>query len=360
MIVYIIFIALLFLQMFIDKLTSSNRNISKKYQSDGILIYSKPRLNITMKIAILLIVLFSSIRYDVGWDYMAYYETISLNRETNILLNNEYLTILFVKIARWMKEPQLYFALNSCITIFLIMSTIERYSKDIWVSIIFFVTFPLFFLNSLSVVRNFTAIAIIFYGFKYIIEDKLFKYIVIVIIATLFHTSAIVALTFYFFKYFRFDKIKYIVIVAILPILKEIITYLILRYLPRYSPYLGKSTIIGGTKAIYVLLFVLIFFVFLKNKMNLNENNIISISFNIYLCGMCIYLVFFSNGTLGHRLSMYGTMHILLLLPEMLIVFKKRDRVFIKLVLYMMCIVFFFYTIFIGRDTYIPYRLFFR
>lgn len=150
-----------------------------------------------------------------------------------------------------------------------------------------------------------------------------------------------------------------IIIFFIIPILKKIIEYLILKYFPRYSYYLYMSSEKGGTKAIYVLIFITILFLLFKRKIDLNENNVIKISYNIFACGICIYLTFFNKGTMGHRLSLYGTIHVLLLFPEIINVFSIKDRIIVKYILYIFCIIFFFYTINIGKETYIPYKLFF-
>jgi hypothetical protein len=330
---------------------------SKKIVYDNSLTTEK--FNLMMYISIIVIILFSAIRYDVGWDYMAYYETIELNRITNILLNHEYITIFLINIARKVGFPQLYFIINSVITISFITITIKRYSKDYWVSIFFFVTFPLFYLNSLSVIRNFTAIAIIFYGIKYIENKKIFKYLLLVIVASFIHKSAIIAIAFYLVRNFKFKRDVYMALILITPLISNLLSFIIITFLPAYSVYTNVVTTQQGTKAILIIVFVAFATIILKDRLSQQTENF-NIYFNIYFIGVCIYLSFYRQGTLGHRLSLYGTIFSLIIIPEILKLFKKKwDRIIIKALFYLLCIAMFFYTIYVGSDTYIPYKTFF-
>lgn len=308
-------------------------------------------------ISVLIIYLFSAIRYGVGWDYFAYYETIKYNLSTNIVLNKEFFTILLVEFARYIDKPQSYFAINSAICIFLITFTIKRYSKDPWISLIFFISFPLFYLNSLSTVRNFTALAITFYGVRYIIDKKMIKYIITVIVASFFHKTALIAMVFYFVKDVKWKISNFLILLLTLPLISLIIKYLITTFVPNYSIYLDSRQTQEGTKAIFVFIFItLVFFMFHKYLVN-NKNLIVY--FNIFFMGLCIYIMFFKTGTLGHRFSLYGTIYSLLIVPELILLFQNtKARILIKLLFYLFCLIMIIYTIYVGQETYIPYKTF--
>lgn len=304
--------------------------------------------------AILLIYFFAALRFDVGWDYMAYYDTIVDELSTNIMSNGEVLTILLIKFSRLINQPQLYFAINSAICILLVTITSKRYSKDPWLSIIFFVTFPLFYLNSFSVIRNFSAIAITFYGVRYIHEKKLLKYIIVVLVAAMFHKSALMAILFYFIKDIKIKTSKIIILLISLPICSKIVAFLIEKILPKYSGYLSKTTTQEGTKAIFVFLIITLACILFQKRLLRNKR--VEIFFNNFLVGISIYLMFIENGTMGHRLSMYGTIYSVLLVPEIIHLFKNnKEKIILKIVFYLFCILMFLYTVSVGKETYIPY-----
>ncbi len=63
-------------------------------------------------------------------------------------------------------------------------------------SIIYLFVLLAFYNMSLNIMRQFIAIAIVFYGYKFLLKKEFLKYIITVIIASFFHSSAIIALSF--------------------------------------------------------------------------------------------------------------------------------------------------------------------
>lgn len=363
MITYALFLFVILMLMSISgmvKMLSFEKNIDINTQDT--INYNMNYLDkttISMVLAVIAIFLFSALRFNVGWDYKAYYETIKFNRETNIMMSNEYGTMFLVNLAKKISFPQIYFIINSFICVIFTAITVKNYSKDFWLSIVFFVCFPLFYLNSLSVIRNFTAIAIAFYAFKFIDKKQPIRYFITIIIASLFHKTALLALIFYFAGKIKFKSHVYVIAMGILPIISHIAKLIIERYIPRYSIYLAPAKTQEGTKAIYVLVFVALLLLAFKDRITKKRHNINNY-FNIYFIGVFIYLMFVKQGTLGHRLSLYGTIYSLILIPDLLSVLKfKTDKNLMKIVFYGLCIVMFLYTVKIGSETYLPYKVFF-
>lgn len=133
------------------------------YRRKEIIFFDNKKIDIFYYLFIIIIFVFSAFRYNVGWDYEQYYWTIVYNLDTNIVSRGELLTIGLVELSRNLGIANIYFFLNSFLTIFLVALVIDNYSKDKWMSILVFIAFPLFFLNSLSVIRFFSALAIVFF-----------------------------------------------------------------------------------------------------------------------------------------------------------------------------------------------------
>lgn len=366
MFIYILFLCSVFLFKFIEVLSFSSKSsftynrVAFTYNqgtSKTKAKLSQGRLSLMMLFALIIIYSFSAIRFEVGWDYRYYYETIVYGYSTNINGSKEYATILLVNIARLLGMPNFYFAVNSFICLYFITATIKNYSYDPWLSLIFFVCFPLFYLNSLSVIRMFSALAITFYGFRYIRSKNLFKYIATVIIASLFHKSAIVAIMFYFAAHnIKMKTSKLIIILALLPLLSNIFHRFVVRYFPRYSIYFNPTEIQEGTKAIVIFLIIGLVSLIFRKKI-IKDDIAAGLYYNIYTLGLAIYLTFIDLGTLGHRLSLYGTIYSLLLVPKIISLFGvKNERIFFNILVYISCIGMFLYTIYVGAGTYIPYR----
>lgn len=315
----------------------------------------KNNKDLFFKICILIIILFSGLRYYIGWDYKAYYDTIAFGIDTNIYSKREWLNYSLINITRNLFWPEFYFMFTSFVSIFLIGKTIKKYSVDKWMSIYLYLTFPLFFLNSLSVIRNFMAIAITVYSTRYIIDRKLFRFIIAIIIAAGFHQSAYIAILLYPIANIKLNKKLYFLFLAIIPLMKNTILAGMNKILPYYYVYLTETTNKEGRFGVIVILLLLISILMIDKKM-INDN-IYNQFFNFYFMGCLIYAIFFKYGTLGHRLSLYGSIYMIFIIPFFMDNFKNRTKIFLKLILWVMYFLFYIYTILRGSATYLPYRI---
>lgn len=80
----------------------------------------------------------------------------------------------------------------------------DRYSMPIMMAIYFFI----YYCDLFNYVRQGIALSIVFFALRYVEKKKLIKYIIAVMIAMSFHTSAILAIAIYAIFYFK-DKIHY-------------------------------------------------------------------------------------------------------------------------------------------------------
>lgn len=366
MIIYFIFLTIIFELMILDKLISLKKSQANYFYNDfstNVLPYYSvnpgKKFSYLIILAIIFIFSFSAFRFNVGWDYIEYYNTVKFDSITNIVSNGEYATIFLVEIARSTGITNLYFAINSFVCIFLISKTIKNYSVDPWLSIIFFICFPLFYLNSFSVIRFFTALSITFYGIKYIENRKFLKYLIVVVLASLFHNSASLALLFYFVGNIKFKTSRIVLILVTIPIARNIINKFVVIYFPEYSSYTQITSVQEGTKAIIFLTIVGILALILRDRIT-EGDSVANIYFNIYFIGLGIYLMFFTQGTMGHRLSLYGTIYSLLLIPKMVEPIKhNKEGMLLMLFLYSLFIIMFLFIVNVGSTTYIPYRTIF-
>lgn len=361
--IYVLFFLSLIVIILINKISAPSKVINsidfeEVMNSHG---YNKQlKGNQFYNIFIFIIFIFSAIRFDVGWDFMAYHQALTTDIYTNIGNNGELFTLLLINVAKFFNFPQLYFILNSGICVFCISSVVRRYSKDPWMSMIIFVTFPLFYLNSFSVIRNFSAIAIVLYASRFIIEKKIVKYIIVIMIASQFHKSALIGFVFYPLKNVRLTNLSMLTILLISPIIGEVMRFIVKIFIPQYSIYLNKTVNQEGTKAIIIFLLLAIIIMLLKKYIKITDvSESFFIFYNNFIYGLLIYIIFFETGTMGHRLSLYGTIGSIILIPEIINLFKsKKERFMIKSVVYLFFAIFFFYIINLGRSTYIPYRIF--
>ena len=145
--------------------------------------------------------------------------------------------------------------------------------------------------NSFNLIRQVIAATIIILGSKYLYEEKFFKYLLIVIVATLFHKSSIIMLPCYFLLNIRFTKktliVYFIVLIIGLLFLKGIISFVQKYYWSWYTDdgygmtgYSFKNVVFPCIISIVPI--ISYFF---------NQNNI-SKKEEIWLNASCLYFVF--------------------------------------------------------------------
>ena len=139
------------------------------------------------------------------------------------------------------------FFLYGFLTTLFFMLGINNYKKDINFNIAIVIYFVISYFVSFNAMRQMLAASIVFYSFKYIRDRNLIKYIISVLISTLFHKSSIVALIFYFlnFKYykdvFQFLYVTFILLLTLLLIFYPTPIISILKMINLYSGYIDSG-----------------------------------------------------------------------------------------------------------------------
>ena len=179
----------------------------------------------------------------------------------------------------------------------------------------------------------------------------------------MFHKSALIALVFPVFIYIKPSMLLWVLALSAAPFMGDfanvILGEVIDVYMPKYSLYLSDTDKQEGTKAIYVFLAVALAITIFKKKVG-GVNTRTELFYNIYMFGVFIYLLLLDNGTAGHRTSLYATILLIVLLPNFISKIKPvwLSRFFTFLI-HVLFVIFFFYTIVVGSETYIPYKTIF-
>lgn len=146
--------------------------------------------------------LISSLRFMVSTDYQAYWEgflkSYFLSWEDFSLQRFEkgYLSISRL-LSGFTLGYNILFVTFAVLFAVVISCYIYRRSANVWVSFAAFVGFG-FLYNSMCFLRQYTALMVILFAFRYIEQRRFFRFAIFVLLASTFHISAIVMLPFYF------------------------------------------------------------------------------------------------------------------------------------------------------------------
>lgn len=206
------------------------------------------------RFVIMFLVLFYGIRYMYGNDYEPY---SLIFKELNSYPS---LSIMFSQLGYergWIILNYLFSPLGFegvvFIQTFIIFGTIgwlyAKYipARDRWMALFFYLFITELMLISLSAMRQSVAMAIICFCIPFIIDKKFLKSIVVILVASLFHTTALFALCIPLIQItYKMSKMKYVIIAlslfvlfyALISYFKENIEMIVTLLVPEYDKYL--------------------------------------------------------------------------------------------------------------------------
>lgn len=218
------------------------------------------------------------------------------------------------------QDNQIYFAVSAFFLAITISIIIYRYSSNVYMSEIVYVS--LFFYSlSLNVVRQFIAISFCLLAYKYLIERKCIKYFCIVIIAVLFHPSVIIMVPTYFMV--NAAIFENTILEAIKVALFSFVGYIFIRFglNNQYISYNDSVMTVGyGTENanIYGIIVPLIIIgtIFLARNILYYEKESNKYLINLAYVSLVYYVLSVTGSLIIQRMSLYFSIYTILSIPE--------------------------------------------
>lgn len=328
------------------------------------------RTNMYYGIMVIFVPVFiSSIRWYTGTDFNNYLlrlrvsQNFNLSEFTNITNEPLYGLLNYIANLLFAGRDWSIFFLSSLIIMFFIFLTITYYEKYLSIPLSLFIYFMLYYLLTYNIVRQMIAVSIILFSYRYIMEHKFAKYVIWVIIASLFHKSAIVCIFFYLLSFKKDNGSKYMkylfyLIICISPVIIGPILQLIenLGFISLYSDrYDIEFNGIGFGFLLDVIPAVVPALIFRKNIRNRNPefDILINISLLTIPLRMMGYYQYWAI-----RLMHFSSIVQIILIPILIQSIKsKRERVICYIFFIAMYLIYFIYNFVINNDGEVfPYQ----
>lgn len=311
-----------------------------------------------------------AVRVDVGTDFPAYLSGFNMILGLNLQgFFNDFSDIYEPGIYALAQisvifgnSPQVFFGLFTLLTILFTYLGIKRYKiPSIWIALMLYllVLFP----SSFNIMRQMLAVAIFFYASSFIFEKKMFKYLLLICLAALFHKSSIILAPLYFMG--RFLKMNTEIktraaIIMVGGVLFAIIVgpYLIslvlnLSIFEKYDKYQSVSDASTGTVLIIKTLMLGLIAVLYKH---IRRYPYVAFFMTMSVIELVIALVARSSVDIS-RFSTYFSIFPLLLLSYVPLAFKGKSRIIISALVVLYGIAIFYITYFIaGGSEIFPYN----
>lgn len=197
-------------------------------------------------VAFLPCILLSGLRYGIANDYVRIYERGFYEILNNSITVTDFelgFTWLIKVCSKIVDEPWFMFLVVSFITIFIFVHSFEK-SESFVLSVILFFAQGIYF-DTFNGIRQYIVIAIFLYAYRYIQEDDFKKYLVSMLIASLFHISALITIPLYFLKKKKLNYVIFIIGAGALFVFRNNIFNLFLKLmtlLPKSNSYIEKGT----------------------------------------------------------------------------------------------------------------------
>jgi len=229
---------------------------------------------------------------------------------------------------------QLLFLFIAFITNLMLFKSIKKYSDHIIVSLLIYYS-TIYFVLDLSGIRQCIALNIFLISLDSIYKKEFLKYILLIILATLFHTTALFLIPMYFLLNRKFKNVVYIIFIIIGVLISFIqITWLlfiinsftgffqldaITSKLISYS-YRGDTRNFGIGFVFNILLFV--FYLIKRNK--LESNKMFTIFLNSYMMSFFFYYYTWELSEFSSRFRLYFFIANIFLLSYLIDIYNEK------------------------------------
>ncbi|MGM9876375.1 MAG: EpsG family protein [Bacilli bacterium] len=249
-----------------------------------------------------------------------------------------------------------YIVIISTLSMIGIYYLIKDYSKNYFASIFLFITFN-FFIYYICTLRQCLAISILLCSLSLLKRKNILCYVASVMIASLFHKTALVFLFLPLFKYITFTSkmiVRYISLCVVLFIIKNPIIDVLTELI--YDQYIGYRDTSGeGYMMLLLILAVIIGICFVNKKFDINKEE------NKYFTGMLLlalpFQILSTKQGLVARIVLYFTYSFIILIPNNLEIMKIKYRKILYPLFYILLFLFYVYQIF-TNSVYVQYTIF--
>ncbi|MBU3155330.1 EpsG family protein [Clostridium estertheticum] len=328
---------------------------------------------ITLCVVFIVLSLFAGLRCEIGFDYDSYSNifqqvptisqfTVSGLKHLRIYAEYGYI-LLNIIIKSLGLNVNAVFIIVAIISMFIICFTYRKYTKYYLIAIFAYCARFYFMLN-MGQIRQGLAMAILLLSIKYIDEQKMFKFVLIVFIAASFHSVSYIMLPMYFINKINIKEKLFWYVLIFAMILGStgwlgIIISNFSNFLPKgvvnyyYSAEYGyKYGIVNSV----VLFRILVCFIIFRYR-GIMRNNIkyFDVIFKTYLCGVIILISFNEVSILAARTAAIFAVFEPVFIGAFISIFKNKLVGYNFVLIYIFILIYFnfFLKMF---EVFIPYK----
>ena len=232
-------------------------------------------------------------------------------------------------VSRFTENPHIFFFLLCFLELTVLYFAIKPFSGRLTIGVSFFLYFFAYYNDSLNILRQFPAILIVLFSYRYIVKRRFISFLICILLAYAFHSTAVAAIVLYPLSIMAESKSKnlfktLVIIASVIFILgfEEIFSFVtnigLLSY-SRFSGYLFGSGVIGG-RYVRILFFgfLLVYFIYYKSRMSFAEEiHINTLFFYCIISFLMSGVMLLGYTTYVIRMLYYFDFYLLLYIPAL-------------------------------------------
>ena len=259
-------------------------------------------------------------RYLNAYQEMSSLDSVESYSDTRIEIGFRYLMFVLSRIFHWPQTLLIALGMITCTSLYFF---IRRTATNQCLLLFFFITLG-FFQFAMSGIRQTIAISIILWAFPFIYNKKLVKFILVLILASCFHKSAILFGLAYFIANMRLTKNRIIVLFAMLIVIISSMEKILLSAAEIMEYNYGIEKTDNGY--IFFAIVLIITWLALNNREALIQHNPTNrIAININFISFSLWCARLISRTV-ERVSLYFMPYTYLALEEYLMTRAKGER----------------------------------
>ena len=265
--------------------------------------------------------------YGKGWFERAcsYDSLVSfMNKANEYSIGIGYATVNYL-VSRMTHNFHVFLFVYQFIQVCIVYLAVKPLEKEISITFAFFVYFFCYYNMSLNILRQIMAVMIVLFGYRYVLKHNLFKFLLTIVVAYTFHSSAIIGLALYPINWALNNKsLKKISRIAIIVgSLGAAIGYQGLLYifskmgvlsLERYLHYLSDTDVVGRYVRLIYWVIILALIIWRGKKCIRNNEKSLTLEMYMIMSGI-LSVIAFLGSTWIVRIAYYFDVYQIVFLP---------------------------------------------
>lgn len=307
--------------------------------------------------ALILFSLIIGFRHNVGVDWESYKLNFELLKDSPLISFNEqkneiaFFYINKIIIALGLGFQWMFFTM-AMITWYFYFKSLPKFLLPL---LLFFLFVDEYFFWSMNGVRQFVAMGIWLFSTRYILNKKLFKYVIFILIASLFHRSALVLLPLYFLPYTKIHNRYFWLVLFVITFFIGNINFLLDLIKPGlqsigqkvgvfevYNYYLERDQIEINTDVQlglgYIFKLLVNAFLIIVSSLVIKKHPKTSLFFVLFFIGTIFFNLFYSIQLLGRINNYFLIMRSVVIAISIWYFWKTKEY---RIYIYLFCLLYF-------------------